>query len=161
MKTEETTQNIKKYSFKKSIELLRKISIDPKIDELLKKEIIDFIDNSKSDQILNIETKLPTINSKLSINKKTGKFFASQEYKNFKNIIYMFLKRIKVKKPYALYIEIETHIDIDNPIKPVLDAIEQSGIIDNDKYVERLYIDKKTIKRNEQNRIKINIGTAL
>lgn len=152
---------MKKYTYHKSIELLEKVKIDPGISEELKQEVVDFIENSKSDQILNIETKLPSINSKLSINKKTGRFFASQDYKNFKNIIYMFLKRIKVKKPYALYVDIETHIDIDNPIKPVLDAIQESGIIDNDRNIERLYIDKKSIKRNEQNRIKIKIGTAL
>lgn len=152
---------MKKYTYHKSIELLEKAKTDPGISEELKQEIIDFIENSKSDQILNVETKLPSINSKLSINQKTGKFFSSQEYKNFKNIVCMFLKRIKVKKPYALYIDIETYIDIDNPIKPVLDAIQESRIIDSDRNVERLYIDKKSIKRNEQNRIKIKIGTAL
>jgi Holliday junction resolvase RusA-like endonuclease len=110
-------------------------------------------------EILNIETKLPSVNKKTCVSRNTGRYYNNEEYENFKNIIFLLCKKVKIKKPYFVKINIETHVDIDNPIKPILDAIEKAGVIENDKYIEKLHINKKRIKRNEQNKLKVCVGT--
>lgn len=63
-----------------------------------------------------------------------------------------------VVPPYAVVIEVGTHLDIDSCCKAVLDAMQAAGAIDNDKNILGLAIDKTTVKRNEANWIKVDLS---
>ena len=96
---------------------------------------------------------LPRVNKRYTKN-----FSLTTEYRNGKKLITdtMFYNRIKqMESPYEVVIEIVTHHDIDSSVKPILDSLQMSGIIDNDKNIERLVIEKTKCKRNEPNKLQI------
>lgn len=83
--------------------------------------------------------KMVSINGKY----KTSTFKLSTAYKNFKTILFYSLKRLPelLKPPYKITIYVKTYIDIDNPLKPILDTLEDT-IIENDRRVIHLEIIK-------------------
>jgi len=54
---------------------------------------------------------------------------------------------------------IETYKDIDNIIKMVCDTLEEIGIIENDRNILRIVVDKKRRKRGESDRMEIKISS--
>ena len=105
-------------------------------------------------KILDIENiKLVSVNAKY----QNKSFTLSKDYRNFKKTIEMFTKDIKIKKPQRVLIEMETALDIDNAVKPILDSIEK--VFGNDKHVQELIINKTPIKRGKAGRLKIYAET--
>ena len=63
----------------------------------------------------------------------------------------------KVKSPYVVLIQVGTHLDIDSFVKPLLDAMQKAEVINNDKNVLALTIEKTTVKKNQDNWIKVEL----
>ena len=57
----------------------------------------------------------------------------TDEYRAFKKEIYYSMKRIRIPAPQRIGMIIDTYLDFDNPIKPIIDAIEP--IFDNDRFI--------------------------
>jgi len=99
----------------------------------------------------------------ISINEKycSRSFKLSPKYRAFKEFIkYSIVKpKQKIEKPYSVIILIKTYIDIDNPIKATLDAMEEHGLIINDKKVLRLIVDKEEEKRGYPSDFQVYLGT--
>jgi len=103
--------------------------------------------------------KIPSINNKFGYNPKINRLYVLPEYNSFKNIIKNNVSNIHIEPPYSISILFSAYIDIDNPIKPTLDALQESGIIDNDKNIIELSIIKSPIKRGQPGSISIYIET--
>jgi len=96
-----------------------------------------------------------------SVNKKYNRNFTlTAQYKVFKQILFYEIKKpkVEIKPPYVVHIYLETYLDIDNPLKPILDVLEGS-IINNDRYIEKLIIDKIPGKKGRDSSIKVFVGT--
>lgn len=107
-------------------------------------------------KVIDIENiKLVSLNKKFTKNFSTGYLILSKEYKLFQKELYYNCKYMKAKKPYSVKIEFDTHLDIDNCIKPVLDVLQKRKIIEDDKYIEELYVFKNSVKRNVKNKIQV------
>ena len=104
-------------------------------------------------EILDIENvKFGSVNNKYDKN-----FHLVPAYKNFKELIFWNLLRVKINPLYKIKITTQMYIDIDNPIKPIFDAIQAKGIIDNDKNIVDLQIIKIPIKKGSPGSINIKI----
>lgn len=103
---------------------------------------------------------LKSVNDKFVKSKFTGKFCLKTEYKVFKQILQYAIKKPKVKldPPYAVHMFIETCLDIDNPIKAILDALE-GIVIKDDKLIHRLIVDKKPRERGQMSSLRVYIGS--
>jgi Holliday junction resolvase RusA-like endonuclease len=106
--------------------------------------------------------KLPSINQKFNLNRKTGQLFANKEYKDFKDTI--FYQALSHKMTFRIAdnnikieIHMRTYLDIDNILKPLIDGIcEGMGV--NDKNVNYLVVTKTPCKKNELSAIEAWIG---
>ena len=108
--------------------------------------------------ILDIQDiKLKSVNNKYNYNPKTKKMFLKEEYRDFKNLISRLAKKKKVKPPYKMKIEMKTALDIDNPVKAIMDGLQLAGVIENDSHVLELQLKKVPAKRNEMNKLKIEV----
>ena len=101
--------------------------------------------------------ELPNVNDRY----KKG-FYLSETYKIRKeslreHIEYNCKGMKKIKPPYSVNIMVGTHYDIDNFLKPLFDAMQKSGVIDNDKNIEKLTVEKATLGRNQQNWITVTL----
>lgn len=101
--------------------------------------------------------KIASVNKKYGYNPKAGKLYLTKEYKDFKNLVTesVIIPNIIIEKPYSVTVFIETPHDIDNYLKPLFDALEKSGVIENDKYINELRIKKKTIKKGTKSSIQV------
>lgn len=117
--------------------------------------------NNKMHEVINIQDeKLVTINKKLANSKRTKKLINTPEYNIFKTMLFYSIKKpkVKIEKPYAIHIFMETYIDIDNPIKAILDSLEGT-IIENDRHVEKLYLDKIPRKKGHKSSLIVFVGS--
>jgi Holliday junction resolvase RusA-like endonuclease len=98
-----------------------------------------------------------------SVNKKyiNRNFKLSPEYSSFKELMYYSIDKPKEKilKPYTVAILMKTYIDIDNPIKAILDALADRKLIVNDRKVLRLLVDKIEEKRGYPSNLEVYLGT--
>ena len=94
-----------------------------------------------------------------SVNRKYGKgFYLTNEYRTFKSVISHNCRRgIAIKPPYRVQIFLAMYLDIDNPVKCILDGLADAGIIDNDRNITELLVIKEPIKKNKLGRIKVDI----
>jgi Holliday junction resolvase RusA-like endonuclease len=104
---------------------------------------------------------LPRVNDRYNRN-----FSLKDSYRKNKEILIKeILKKCKnapegyIKKPYSIGVEVGTHLDIDSFIKPLLDAMQSAGVIENDKDVLELFVKKIKLKRTEANYIKVCLNT--
>ena len=65
----------------------------------------------------------------------------------------------QLPSPYYLHISVGTHFDIDSFLKPLLDAMEEAKVIDNDKNILKLIVEKEVVKRNVDNWLIVNLYT--
>ncbi len=80
----------------------------------------------------------------------------TKEYTEFKNIIGMFAnKNIKYKQNDILYFKFHMYNDIDAPLSCILDALESADVINNDREVNKIQIEKIPLKRGSLGRIEI------
>ena len=63
----------------------------------------------------------------------------------------------KLQPPYRVDIEVGTHLDADSFIKPLFDAMQEAGVIDNDKNITGISVMKTPVKRNQPNWIKVEL----
>jgi len=109
-------------------------------------------------EVLSLENvKLPRINNRYNRN-----FSLKKEYVDAKNVLKaeMMSRNIElIPSPYSITIDVGTHYDIDSYIKPLLDAMQDVKIIDNDKNVCKLTIHKTPVRRNVPNWIIVEVET--
>lgn len=103
------------------------------------------------------KVELPRINDKFNKN-----FSLKQTYRSKKeNLVREFIKQNqgqeKIKPPYLVKIDVGTHFDIDASIKPIFDAMQDAELIDNDKNILKMIIEKEKVKRNEDNWIIVTL----
>ena len=57
-----------------------------------------------------------------------------------------------VEPPYRIKVafHMSSNSDIDGPIKAFLDSLQDSGIITNDRYINRLIVEKHKCKKGEE-----------
>ena len=81
------------------------------------------------------------------------------EYRDFKKLLVLCLKNktIRFDKADKLYFEFDMYHDADSPIGCLFDALEESGIVDNDRNILNYEVVKNPIKRGSPARIKIYI----
>jgi Holliday junction resolvase RusA-like endonuclease len=103
--------------------------------------------------VLDLEGKdldFASINEKYGYNPKTKKFFLSPKYRAFKELVSHSCVKEKIKPPYMVLIRLVADLDIDNPLKPILDGLEAAGVVDNDKNIQRLTIVKIPLKKSSE-----------
>ena len=113
-------------------------------------------------KIVDLDLKMSSINQRYGFNPKTGKLFNNSEYKQFKEALKqdMAQRHVKpVESPYYVDIYMETYVDIDAPIKAILDAMESYGVIDNDKNVLQLSVQKRQIGKGKKSKLQIVVDT--
>ena len=86
-----------------------------------------------------------------------GRMILSSKYRKFKEMLTFACTWEIIKGPYEVNIHIETHLDIDNCIKCILDTLNKR-VIDDDKNILILHIYKKKIKRNLPGNLRVLVG---
>lgn len=108
--------------------------------------------------------KMNSINQKFGYNPKTRKLYSNSEYKQFKACLINELNANHVNQiapPYYVDIYMETYLDIDAPIKAILDALQEHGCIINDRDVLSLSVQKKQIKKGTKSSLQIVVETYM
>ena len=81
----------------------------------------------------------------------------TDEYRAFKEEIYYTMLqqigKIKIPAPQRIGMIIDTYLDFDNPIKPIIDAIEP--VFGNDRNILDFHLCKRPIKKGQLGKIKI------
>lgn len=109
-------------------------------------------------KVVDIENiKIPSINNKYGYNPKSGKLYLNGPYREFKKLLVSHCVDISIAGPYSVSIFIEGYLDIDNAIKVTLDAIQEKGVIDDDKNVLELNIIKVPAKRGTPGSIAVYV----
>ena len=95
----------------------------------------------------------------LSVNQAfQGRRFKTQKYNDWLDNGLWLLKKAgggTYRKPYNIEITLfmARLMDIDNPIKMILDLLKKAGVIEDDRYVDTLFI-KKIVSKNKMIKIK-------
>lgn len=109
--------------------------------------------------VLNVEgLRIPSINHKF-IKRKDGRFILCPAYRQFKNDLTICCRQVKIAPPYAVSIRIRTATDVDAPIKPILDALQAKGVIDDDKHILSLRVIKTPIQRGKGGAVEVIVET--
>ena len=110
-------------------------------------------------EIINLDNvKFPSVNHKMGYNPKTKQFFNNKDYSDFKELIKTSAAKIKIEPPYKMLVEMGTVVDYDNCLKPINDGIAAAGVIDNDKNIVSVRIEKEIFKRNQPGYLRVYIG---
>lgn len=108
--------------------------------------------------IIDLENiKLKSINNKYGFNPKSRRLYLTPEYRDFKNLLIKNAWIKQIDPPYNVFIEMESAIDIDNALKCILDALQESGCISDDKHVHNLTIKKTPAKRGALNKLRVSV----
>jgi Holliday junction resolvase RusA-like endonuclease len=89
------------------------------------------------------EVKLTSVNRKYIVAR--GRLVLSKEYRDFKKIISLCCRKSKswnIPIRVTIRVDYKSRFDIDNPNKPILDGMEDSGIISNDSIIKQLFVIK-------------------
>jgi hypothetical protein len=62
-----------------------------------------------------------------------------------------------LKNNICIDIDVWTYLDIDNTIKPIVDTIQEIGIIKNDREVIELHVVKHKVKRGQLDKVEVKI----
>lgn len=92
--------------------------------------------------------------------KKTKGFVNTTVYNNFKKTLFYHLEIPSkvIKPPYAVHIYLETYLDIDNPLKAIIDSLNKT-VIEDDKLIHELKVYKRPIKRGHVSSLKVYVGS--
>lgn len=106
-------------------------------------------------EVINVQNvKIPSINQKYGVNRKTGRLFLNRDYRLFKEALSLVCSKKMLPSPYKVLIEIENYGDIDNQIKLIQDSL-QGNCIDNDNNIYELIVRKTPLKRGKCGSIKV------
>lgn len=103
------------------------------------------------------KVELPRINDKFNKNFSLKQTYRSKKENLVRELINQNQGLEKIKSPYVVNIEVGTHYDIDSYIKPLLDSMQDAELIDNDKNILKMIVEKEKVKRNEDNWIIIEL----
>jgi len=84
----------------------------------------------------------------LSVNQVwQGRRFKTKSYKNYEEEVLLLLKGCEktegfIEVNYKLYLKYFSTSDVGNFEKPLTDILVKSGIIDDDKYIKRIVMEK-------------------
>jgi len=102
----------------------------------------------------------------ISVNKCfKGRRFKTDDYKAFREQFILLVKKGHKTEGWVT-IRLSFHVknykmaDVDNFIKPTLDAIVDCGFIEDDRFVKRLEVEKFPVKTKEEEGIFIEIIPA-
>ena len=93
-----------------------------------------------------------------------GKFILSKRYRDFKDEIYWLTMAARRgffyhdKSQFVMRIKMETYMDIDNPVKAIIDGMFMALLAD-DKNIRVLQIVKTPIKRGQLSNIEVELET--
>lgn len=111
-------------------------------------------------KIIDLENiDLVSINEKYgaTIRSRKPALYTTEKYKRFKKLICDNVKKISIDPPYKIFVEVSCYADIDSFLKPLLDGIELSGVIKNDRYFTELNVKKTNQKRGRPSVLKVFI----
>ena len=108
--------------------------------------------------VVDVSCPLCSVNKKY-LKAKSGRLILSPEYRAFKETVAAYCRQVEFKPPYRVEIEFIGREDIDNIIKPILDALQLSGVIKNDRNIAQLEIVKHDKKKMDDNRLIVKVGT--
>lgn len=106
------------------------------------------------------EIMMKSVNSRFIKRNNRKDFTLSTPYKSFKKTLFYLIRRPKekIEAPYSVHVHIETYLDIDNPLKPILDSLK-GIIINDDKNIEELCVFKKKRDRGIPSSLKVYVGS--
>lgn len=91
-------------------------------------------------------------------------FYKTKKFKDFENNLRIEILKSIANKPRQIFrkdiqvlIQIKTYLDIDNPVKGIIDTLCAVGIIENDREIIKLKIVKYGAKRGSSENIIIKI----
>ena len=103
-------------------------------------------------KILDVDNiSIPSINKKYGYDSKSGRMYTTPA-------VIQYGKRPMAQPPYSVKVEVSTALDIDNFIKPLMDGMQKSGIINDDANVHELIIRKTPVKKGTPNSLKIYLN---
>lgn len=109
--------------------------------------------------VLSVEgIKIASINQKF-LKRRDGRLFLNPAYRQFKNDLTICCRAVKIAPPYAVSIRIRTATDVDAPIKPILDALQAKGVIEDDKHILSLRVMKTPIQRGKHGSVEVIVET--
>ena len=117
--------------------------------------------NKKLFKVIDLEDiQLKSLNNKFTVSRNSNRICLKKEYEIFKHILSYSIGELEkpLDPPYFVYIYMETYLDIDNPLKPILDTLEGPAI-QNDRQIRRLLIDKIPRKRGHPSMIQVYVGS--
>lgn len=85
----------------------------------------------------------------------TGRMVNNPEYTAFKEHLMAMTRKEKLQPRYRIVIKVTCYQDADNVIKPVLDALQKRGVIDDDKNVRFIEVEKTIGKRGAPGKIHV------
>ena len=100
--------------------------------------------------------KIISVNRKYTIAKYARSLILSPEYREFKKLIGLFCKKgIRFEaKPLCVHIHHSSRLDVDNPVKCIIDGLQEAGVLENDKLIEDLRV---TLDRKNTGRLTVDI----
>lgn len=104
------------------------------------------------------KVELPRINDKFNKNFSLKQTYRSKKENLVRRLVEDNKGLEKIKSPYVVNIEVGTHYDIDSFVKPLLDSLQDAELIDNDKNIFKMIIEKEKVKRNEDNWIIVELN---
>jgi len=112
-----------------------------------------------------IDIPLVSSNSRLIPNKTGSRLVPNTKYKRSKEALFFRFNQLREFETYknecVIMIVIETYKDADNVGKIIIDALQDAGIIENDKNVAFVGIWKIPIKKNHQEKFIVNVYPLL
>lgn len=112
-----------------------------------------------------VEIKVGNVYSYQSLVYKKGRnTFKTANYKAYEHEIGMQINHLKpTPPPYYIVIHFELkggkRIDLDNASKPILDILQNHGLIDNDQNIVKLHLSKTN--GNKDNIIRLQIESVV
>ena len=103
---------------------------------------------------------LASINRKYRVSQAGGKWILTRQYRDMKKLLTMVSKKGRLDPPYRIDIQMQTFIDIDNPVKCIQDSLQAAGIIDDDMNVLQLNVTKQPLPKGQPGRLVVYVGTV-
>lgn len=107
-------------------------------------------------RVIDIENiKLTSVNRKYTIARGKRQLVLSPEYRTFKTAISRSARRVtEFTTPVRIRIFHSSRLDVDNPVKAIMDGLQDAGILANDRLVKSLIVD---VDHKNEGRLTVDI----